>query len=169
MSITVTTLDRAAAHEIAHWRYPPPYDVYNIDGEPLALAHLLAGASGYYCLREGAALVGFCCFGAEARVPGGDYTAPAVDLGLGVRPDLTGRGRGRNYLDAVTEFAERELSPPALRLSVATFNARAIRLYHNAGFREAQRFDALFSQRPFLVMVRPINAASLGGARLDEI
>lgn len=155
MAPIITAMDRASALEVARWRYPPPYDLYNIDAEPLALAHFLAAAPGYYCLREGGELAGFCCFGADARVPGGDYAAPAVDLGLGLRPDLTGRGLGRGYLDAIIGFAERELDPPALRLSVAAFNARAIRLYGRAGFREVQRFGATYSGQPFLVMVRP--------------
>lgn len=156
MALAIRAMDRDAALAIAGWRYPPPYDLYNVDGEPLALAHLLSTAD-YYCLREGTELVGFCCFGAEARVPGGDYSTPAVDLGLGVRPDLTGRGQGRSYLAAVTGFAERTFEPPALRLTVAAFNARAIRLYHNAGFREVQRFTSTFGGRPFLVMGRAVD------------
>ena len=155
MSLTISAMDGAAAQEVARWRYPPPYDLYNMSDEPLALASFLAVAADYYCIREGGELVGFCCFGEEARVPGGDYTAPALDLGLGLRPDLTGRGLGRRYFDAVTGYAERAHTPPALRLSVAAFNARAIRLYESAGFREAQRFEATFSGRPFLVMLRP--------------
>lgn len=156
MELTISTLSLADARAIAGWRYPPPYDRYNIGDEPLALAAFLAEKDAYYTLKAAGELVGLCCFGAAAQVPGGDYAAPAVDLGLGVRPDLIGQGAGRRYLDAVTGFAEREPAPTALRLSVAAFNARAIRLYHNAGFREAQRFSTLFSAEPFLTMVRPV-------------
>jgi [ribosomal protein S18]-alanine N-acetyltransferase len=160
MELTVAPMDAAAAREIAGWRYPPPYDVYNIADEPVAFAAFVWGHErGYHRVLAGAELVGFCCFGAEARVPGGDYAAPAVDIGVGMRPDLTGRGQGRRFLDAVTAFAERELAPPALRLTVAAFNARAIRLYHNAGFRETARFEATFSGRPFVIMERSVDAS----------
>lgn len=161
MELTIAPMDRATALRIARWRYPPPYDFYNIEDEPIAFAAFLAGhESGYYRILAGSELVGFCCYGEEARVPGGDYSAPAVDIGLGLRPDLTGRGQGRRYFDAVTAFAEREFRPPALRLSVATFNARAIKLYHNAGFREIQRFAATFSGRPFILMLREVSQQS---------
>lgn len=160
MALAITAMDRDSALEIAGWRYQPPYDLYNIDGDGLALAHLTRPEAGYYRIDDGDELVGFCCFGEEARVPGGDYGAAAVDIGLGVRPDLTGRGQGRRYFGAVVGFAEREYTPPALRLSVATFNSRAIRLYQSAGFREVQRFTASFSGQPFLVMVRRVGGKS---------
>lgn len=154
--LRVEPMGPADARAVARWRYPPPYDIYNIADEPLELAAFLAGIAGYYRVLDAAGeLVAFCCFGAEARVPGGDYSAPALDLGLGVRPDLTGRGQGRRYLDAITGYAERSFAPPALRLTVAGFNQRAIRLYSRAGFREAQRFLTPFSGREFLIMLRP--------------
>lgn len=28
--------------------------------------------------------MGYCCFGTDARVPGGDYSADALDIGLGM-------------------------------------------------------------------------------------
>jgi len=159
MELTIVPLNLSAARQVAGWRYPPPYDVYDIGEEPLALATMIRPGAGYHAILAGEELVGFCCFGEEARVPGGDYSAPAVDVGLGVRPDLTGRGQGRHVFDAVTLFAERAFRPPALRLTVAAFNKRAIRLYQNAGFRETERFAATFSGRPFLIMVRAAHPA----------
>ena len=50
----------------------------------------------------------------------------------------------------------KRFAPWALRLTVAAWNQRAIRLYHNAGFQEQQRFEALFSDRTFLVMLRQL-------------
>lgn len=161
MELTILPLDRAAALDVARWRYPPPYDVYNIGSDPADLALFLAHAADYYQIRAGAALIGFCCYGEEAQVPGGDYSPPALDLGLGVRPDLTGRGQGRRYFDAVTSFAERQFEPPALRLTVASFNQRAIRLYSRAGFCEIGRFNAVFSGRPFIVMRRAVERIEL--------
>lgn len=40
-------------------------------------------------------LLGFCCFGPDARVPGVEYRADDVlGLGGGLRPELTGQGLG---------------------------------------------------------------------------
>ena len=37
-------------------------------------------------------LIGFCCFGPDARVTGFAYDEDSLDIGAGLRPDLTGRG-----------------------------------------------------------------------------
>lgn len=154
-------MDAAAARAVVTWRYPPPYDVYNIDDAPAAAAFLAGVGSGYYQLRDGAGeLAAFCCFGAEARVPGGDYRTLALDIGIGVRPDLTGRGLGMRFLGAVIDFGLAQFAPELLRLTVAAFNARAIRLYERAGFRAAQRFHSIFAEREFILMTRP----AAGGA-----
>ncbi|MBX0329180.1 GNAT family N-acetyltransferase [Oscillochloris sp. ZM17-4] len=157
--LTITPMDAAAAEETTGWRYPPPYDIYDLDEEPAKLIAIFSDpAYGYFQLREGGALVGFCCFGEEGRVRGGDYAAPALDLGIAMRPDLTGRGLGRRYLGAILTFAESQFRPPALRLTVAAFNARARRLYANLGFRSAQRFNSPASGREYIVMLRPTAA-----------
>lgn len=154
-------MDVAAARAVVRWRYPPPYDLYNVGDEPLATAAFLAAAdSGYFQLRDGAGgLVAFCCFGEEARVPGGDYAEPALDIGIGVRPDLVGRGEGMRYLGAVIAFGAARFEPAWLRLTVAAFNLRAIRLYERAGFVAAGRFRSSFGGREFMVMARPAQGA----------
>ncbi len=53
---------------------------------------------------------------------------------LGLRPDLCGRGLGREFLGlVVTEARRRALGAP-VRLLVRRFNARAIAAYRRAGF-----------------------------------
>src|SRR5687767_4609680 len=98
--LIITPMDQAAAQAVVQWRYPPPYEIYSLSHDPLGAALFLSSADqGYFQLRDAAGeLVAFCCFGEEGRVPGGDYRLPALDLGIGVRPDLTGRGEGMRYL-----------------------------------------------------------------------
>ena len=67
---------------------------------------------------------------------------PALDVGLGMRPDLTGRGLGEEFVHAGLRFARETYSPPAFRLTVATFNQRAIRVYERAGFETVETFGA---------------------------
>jgi ribosomal-protein-alanine N-acetyltransferase len=57
-----------------------------------------------------------------------------LELGLGLRPDLTGQGLGGSFLAAGLEFARTHFAPARFVLSVATFNERAIRVYERAGF-----------------------------------
>lgn len=155
--LSVTPMDVAAARAVVQWRYPPPFDIYNVGDDALAAAIFLGSAdSGYFQLRDGAGeIVAFCCYGDEARVPGGEYAVAALDLGIGVRPDLVGRGEGMRYIGAVIAFGVARFQPELLRLTVAEFNLRAIRLYERAGFRAVSRFRSAFAGREFIVMARP--------------
>jgi ribosomal-protein-alanine N-acetyltransferase len=56
----------------------------------------------YYAVHDATGvLVGFCCYGEDAQVAGGDYAAPALDVGMGLRPDLVGQGRAHGFLQAI--------------------------------------------------------------------
>jgi [ribosomal protein S18]-alanine N-acetyltransferase len=57
-----------------------------------------------------------------------------IEIGLGLRPDLTGRGLGGSFLVAGIDFARERFGPETFVLSVATFNERAIKVYERAGF-----------------------------------
>jgi len=166
--LLLSPLAEVDAEEILGWRYTGELAVYGFETpDPAARAEELRGlldpANGYHAARTAAGeLIGFCCFGADAQVPGGDYRQPALDVGLGLRPDLVGRGLGLAYVEAILDFARCELSPPSFRLTVAAFNRRAFRVYERAGFATIARFerqatDGQGAGAEFLVMVRPID------------
>lgn len=144
MDVTFGPLTEEEARAVLGWRYEPPYDGYNADPDAAEanLATLLDPANRYFGARDAAGtLVGYCCYGPDARVGGGDYADPSlVDVGLGLRPDRTGRGDGLAFALAVLEFGRRRLGARRYRLTVAAFNARAMRVYERAGFRAASRF-----------------------------
>jgi ribosomal-protein-alanine N-acetyltransferase len=146
-----------AAGEVLHWSYAEPYDLYNEDPESAetTVRALLNPAYRYRTMRTGPGeLVAYCCFGADARVLGGDYTSEALDIGLGVRPDLTGRGQGHRFVRAVLQYASTELPSAAYRVTIAEFNRRARRVWERAGFVERQRFRRLSDGLAFVVLVR---------------
>jgi len=104
-------------------------------------------------------LTGYFCFGEDAQVAAGKRLGvyevePALDLGLGMRPDLTGMGLGEAFVHAGLRFAREIYSPPAFRLTVATFNGRAIRVYERAGFETVETFGAatLAVEKEWLLM-----------------
>lgn len=144
MELTFTAMTADAAREALSWRYDGPYAVYNTTPDALeeAVAVFCDPANAYFAARaEDGALAGWCCFGPDARVPGGDYADPdALDVGIGLRPDLTGQGRGLAFFRAVLAFGRDRFAPARFRLTVAAFNARARRVYAGAGFRARGQF-----------------------------
>ncbi len=97
MPLTFQPMDEAGTRAILKWRYDAPYDIYNIDPDNVEkeMQVFLDPQNAYHTVTdEHSDLVAYCCFGPDGQVPGGDYSAAALDIGLGVRPDLTGQGRG---------------------------------------------------------------------------
>ncbi len=152
-SLTVVPLTRAHAADLCTWRYPAPYDVYDMVGaDP---DQLLDPALGFHALVSEGRLVGFRSFGSDGQVPGWEYDDGALDTGGGLRPDLIGRGLGRHAIAAGLAFGRALFSPPAFRVTVASFNARALRTVESLGFDRVGRFDATTSGDSFEVLVRP--------------
>jgi ribosomal-protein-alanine N-acetyltransferase len=140
------------AREISGWSYDPPYDFYDATSDPGDLAELLdrkrrQEGAYYAAFDERGALVGFFQFEKKGRI---------VEVGLGLRPDLTGRKLGLGFMLAGLEFARRHFSPTGFQLSVATFNERAILVYERTGFRRGEVFmhHTNGGDHPFLLMTR---------------
>lgn len=152
------TMTEANARAALSWRYEQPYNFYNSD--PARLEEIVAGsflnpAYHYYSvLDERDSLIAFRCFGEDARVPGGDYSADALDMGGGLRPDLTGQGLGPQIMQVAMSFAIVEFSPRAFRATVAEFNLRARLACEKARYVFTQRFVASHNGIPFVVLLR---------------
>lgn len=158
MEFVFRPLNEQDARAIAGWTYEPPYDVYNwrATDEPGDLLRAIPPI--YAADGDRAGLAGFVCFGDAAQVPGGKlvglYSDDALDLGLGLRPDLTGRKIGSSFVDAAVVFATALFGTIDLRLTVATFNERAIRVYERCGFQRGQQLisTAQGIERAFILM-----------------
>lgn len=140
-------MDPTGVQAFAAWRYEPPYDIYNFilnDEELQGLTNFYVNPAtrAYAIDDEHGHLAAFCSFGKDGQVPGGDYSATAVDIGMGMRPDLTGHGVGHQFASAVIDFAKRTFSPPMLRVTIAAFNLRAQRVWTKLGFQSVQEFVA---------------------------
>jgi [ribosomal protein S18]-alanine N-acetyltransferase len=146
------------ARAALNWYYDPPYDFYNHDPAKLdELIHssFLNPAYHYYSvLDEKDLLIAFRCFGEDAQVPGGDYSADALDMGGGLQPDLTGQGIGPQIMLAAMQFARTEYSPRAFRATIARFNVRARRACEKVGYVIQKQFIATHSGMPFVILIR---------------
>ena len=122
------------------WRYPGPYATYDAEGP-------LRPELGFFAVEDdGGDLVGYACVGAEARVPGVEEEPGTVDVGYGMRPDLTGQGHGREFVGAILAYVVVGDPDARLRMSILRWNERSRRVAEAHGFRivgEAGEFDVL--------------------------
>lgn len=123
------------AREIYSWHYQGNYSFYDMSRHPEDFDEMLEpdGQEKFYsALGPDDVLMGFFSF-----IDKGDAE---LAVGLGMRPDLTGRGLGEDFLRRGLEFGRNDLGAGSFSLSVATFNQRAIRIYERAGFRARETF-----------------------------
>jgi ribosomal-protein-alanine N-acetyltransferase len=124
----VAPLSREHALDICTWRYVPPYDCYDMtEADP---DWLLQPESGFHALLAGGQLIGFRSFGPDGQVPGWDYDDQALDT-----------------------FGRAQFAPQAFRVTVATFNARALRTVEALGFQRIGQFNAASDGRRFDVLI----------------
>lgn len=125
-------MDVAAAREIAdEWRYPPPYDFYDMTADPEDYEEFVTPSlwpDFLLQVRRGGQFFGFLSGDLSER-------GEAVEIGLGMRPDLTGRGLGVMFMRRNLEWVQEACPGMEIRLSVASFNQRGIKVYRRSGFR----------------------------------
>ena len=80
-----------------------------------------------------------------------------AELGLGLRPDYTGRGLGTGFLAATLDWARERYAPTEFSLMVVAFNRRAITVYERAGFQTVRTFRHRTNgaEWDFVVLRRP--------------
>jgi len=165
MPYSFRLMTEADADIISEWRYEAPYDTYNMSDNPEEEAgsdEMLERRSPYYAVRdERDELIGFFCYGTAGQPFGtaepGLYTDDrSIVLGLGLRPDLTGKGLGPSFVEAGLDFARQQFAPRAFLLYVMAFNQRAIRVYEKAGFSHIRVYmqQNIHGTHEFLVMRR---------------
>lgn len=163
LELAFAPVTREQARDIVCWQYEPPYEAYTIVKDCSDTAEIDRTVD--YFLRldvhchaitaADAGLIGFCTFGQDARVPGGDYSIDALDIGLGVRPDWTGHGYGTGIVTAVIAFAITTYKPHLLRVTIAEHNRRARRVWEKNGFEPQSHFNAIaWLRQPFVIFTR---------------
>jgi ribosomal-protein-alanine N-acetyltransferase len=131
--VQIVPATRRGLRERGTWRYPPPFDVYDDDGKPVK------NPERFFEARDDTGeLVGFYYFERKGRT---------VKFGLGLRPDLTGRGLGVEFVSAGMEFARGHYGAERMVLEVFSFNERAVRVYERVGFRTTGRRMQVYRDR----------------------
>jgi ribosomal-protein-alanine N-acetyltransferase len=124
---------QADAEAVAGWRYPEPFSFYDWTADEDDLAELLdpdRRGEAYFAVEDDEGeLVGYFSFKPDGRT---------LVIGLGLRPDLTGRGLGGAFVAAGLDYGRERFVPERFSLAVATFNERAIKVYERSGFVRAR-------------------------------
>jgi [ribosomal protein S18]-alanine N-acetyltransferase len=161
---TISPLTAENAWEITTWSYDPPYDLYDL--APEHLSGLLTPEYRYHQVTDqSGSLVGYCCFGLDAQVPGGDYrqSEPEVlDIGVGLKPSYTGRGYGVGFVRSVLGYAAVIYHPAIFRATVAGFNHRSLRTFQNLGFEIKERFIRELVEIEFFQLERQVKEKENG-------
>lgn len=135
MEYNFNIISQQQAENIAsNWHYEGKYSFYDFAADEEDLAELLnpqERVDKYYIVKKGDEEIGFFYFG---------NADDSVDIGLGMKPELTGRGMGLDFLKAGLSYAISKYNPEEITLSVATFNERAINVYKKAGFKSVETF-----------------------------
>jgi len=141
----VTPLTSADAARIASWRYPGSYSTYDIS-DPSSLAR------DHFGVVEDDELVGYCCFGAPARVCGAHAEHGTLDIGYALEPNRMGRGLGNRFGAVVLEFACQNYAPERFRLYILDWNKRSRTVAARLGFTERSALRT--GEGIFVVVVR---------------
>jgi [ribosomal protein S18]-alanine N-acetyltransferase len=145
MTYEFNVMTQEQAENIAfNWHYEGEYSFYDMEADEEDLAEFLdpkKRGTSTYAVTERNELVEFL-----SVIKISDKT---FDIGLGMRPDLTGKGKGIGFLREGMDFIQSEFSPRNITLSVATFNQRAIKAYRKVGFTDKKTFTQDTNGRKF--------------------
>ena len=158
-SYHLVALQESHARQILTWRYAPPYDFYNPLSERPAEDYVRKFVNPEYqfhaVLDESDSFIGFCSFGIDGQVPGGNYEKEALDIGVGMEPELTGNGLGHQFFDTILQHGLETFNPAWTRLTVANFNKRALKLYQKFDFTLFDEFEDSELDVSYTILIRP--------------
>lgn len=146
---------------ILKWQYIPPYDYYNFNANTTQedLRYLLDKKNAFFALLNlQGQLEGYCSFGSDGQVLGGCYSTQALDIGMGIKPDLVGQGRGKLYALAVARYGINQYEVQQLRVTVAQFNQRAQRVWQQLGFEQVEKFVKVGTKEKFVIMTCAVSS-----------
>lgn len=155
MNYNIEKMNYENAKSIIKWSYPKPYDMYNTDDSEESLNELLSGS--YYSVTLENQLVGFFCYGNYAQIPIKEALSfyedeNFLDIGLGLNPDLCNRGYGEKFVLVGMNYAINRFNSKQFRITVASFNKRAIEVYQRAGFKIEESFIRQSDMKEFYIM-----------------
>jgi len=154
MDISIKKMIPAYGAVIATWVYDDVYAFYNHDAD---FENECMDGNHFVFINERNELIGYMCFGIEARVPtneDGAYLDDCLDIGLHIKPDFTGKKLGKTFIKACLDFAIENYNTNRFRATIASFNKRALALCLSNGFSVAQEVTHKITGTKFTIVIR---------------
>jgi ribosomal-protein-alanine N-acetyltransferase len=137
MKYIFTPMNEKYANDIvSNWHYDDVYSFYDMAADEDDL-RIFMDTNNWQeitraVLNENDELVGWASFYTEND---------EFWLSLGLRPDLTNQGLGEEFVSECVKYAVSgyKLTKHTIKLAVALFNQRAIKVYQKAGFIETNK------------------------------
>ena len=137
MKFIFTPMNEIYADDIvSNWHYDDVYSFYDMAAEEDDLRIFMDTKNWENIIKavlnENDELVGWASFYTEND---------EFWLSLGLRPDLTGKGLGEEFVSECIRYAISgyRLASNTIKLAVALFNQRAVKVYQRAGFMETNK------------------------------
>jgi len=137
MKYIFTPMNEKYASDIVYnWHYDDIYSFYDMSADEDDLKIFMDIKNWQNIIRavfnENDELVGWASFYTEDD---------EFWLSLGLRPDLTGQGLGEEFVSECVRYAisHYKLTKNTIKLAIALFNQRAIKVYQRAGFKEINK------------------------------
>lgn len=129
----IKKMEQSEAEIIANnWKYEGVYSFYDMTEDIEDYEEIISEeqrGDHYFSVLDNGELYGFFCVEQE-----GDN----IEIGLGMKPQYTGKGNGVTFLSNILEFVTSKYSYETIILDVVSFNKRAIKVYERAGFTKTK-------------------------------
>lgn len=149
-NIKIETLSQLNAEDIANnWHYKGIYSFYDMVEDPEDFEEIISPSlrsNRYFQVVNDDELLGYFCME--------PLSSERLEIGLGLRPDLTGYGFGLSFILMIEDFILKQQNYKAFVLSVASFNERAIKVYLKAGYLKVgtEILDSNNSKFEFIIL-----------------
>ncbi len=167
MKYKFVAMNKGYAREmINNWKYEEKYSVYDYCNEEEALLEEESWGFGKFAaLDENNNLIGELTIEFFEETDESSEEDGYVDIktvkdnlnkiyemwiGFGLRPDLTGKGLGSEYVSECVDFATNHHN--YVRLGVAEFNKIAIKAYERSGFKEFDTYEGEIADKKFKIL-----------------
>jgi len=134
MNFEFRTPTKNDVQDILTWKYEGIYSFYDnsIQKEKIeSIENFIDSDNNFSIYNEYNELIGNCSF---------YYIEEFFCVGLQMRPDITGKGFGTEFVKSIINFGKQKYNLNYLDLTVAKFNSRAIKVYEKLGFKVIEEF-----------------------------